>query len=272
MKKKQLGALAALLGVGLAFFAPSAVLAAAAGHDQSIVMASDATFPPFDYVKNGKVMGFDIDMMRDIAKVEHLDITFKPMPFNGIVPSLQSGAVNAAVSGMIIKQGRLKRVDFSNAYFRSGLSILVRKGSSIQGFDDLKNHVVAAKKATAGAAYLISHGVPLSHIKQFQNLGAAYQSLESGGADAVFFDNQTNVMFKAKHDNVKIVGGLLEGSYYGIAVSKKNPQLATKFNDGLAKIMKNGQYHQLFVKWFDGDASGEVHGVMKPEAVAVSSH
>ena len=85
----------------------------------------------------------------------------------------------------------------------------------------------------------------------------------------MIFDNPVNVNFKTQHPNVKTVGALLTGEYYGIAVSKKASGLDAKMNDGLAKIKKSGEYHQLFVKYFGGDTSGAVEGVEKPADVAV---
>lgn len=246
----------------------AAAPAAAAG--TKIVVGADTTFPPFETEKDGKVTGFDIDMIRDIAKAENLTISFKTLPFNGIIPSLQAGSLDAAVAGITIKKDRMKNVDFSDAYYKSGLSILVKKGSKIKDFKDLKGHVVATKKATSSVDYLTQHGFPSSHIKQFQNIDSAYQALETGGADAVIFDNPVNVNFKTLHKNVETVGPLLTGEYYGIAVSKHNPKLVAKINAGLAKIKKNGEYHKLFVKYFGGDVSGQVMAVKSPASVAVS--
>lgn len=269
MKKKSLVALIAPLALGLAFTV-TAPVASAQGSKTNIVVGADTTFPPFETEVNGKVTGFDIDMIEAIAKAEHLTVTIKTLPFNGIIPSLQTGALDAAVAGITIKTSRLQNVDFSDAYYKSGLSILVKKGSKIKDFADLKGHVVATKKATSSVDYLSQHGFDMSHVKQFQNIDAAYQALETGGADAVIFDNPVNVNFKTKQHNVKTVGPLLTGEYYGIAISKKRPELVAKIDAGLAKIKKEGIYHHLFVKYFGGDVSGEVNGVLKPASVAVS--
>lgn len=267
MKRTSLTALIAPLMAGLALSFGAPAMAAPSG---AVVIGADTTFPPFETEKNGKVTGFDIDMIREIAKAEHFAITFKTLPFNGIIPSLQAGSLSAAVAGITIKKGRMKNVHFSNAYYKSGLSILVMKDSKIKGFADLKGHVVATKKATSSVDYLTQHKFPLDHIKQFQNIDSAYQALETGGADAVVFDNPVNINFKTAHNNVKTVGPLLTGEYYGIAVSKHNPALVGKINAGLAAIKKNGEYKKLFVKYFGGDMSGAVMGVKKPAAVAVS--
>jgi polar amino acid transport system substrate-binding protein/glutamine transport system substrate-binding protein len=164
----------------------------------------------------------------------------------------------------------MQNVDFSDAYYKSGLSVLVKANSKIKGFDDLKGHVVATKKATSSVDYMTGHGIDLGHIKQFQNIDSAYQALMTGGADAVVFDNPVNVNFKTSHPKgVKVVGDLLTGEYYGIAITKKEPWLTEKLNAGLAKIKKNGEYKKLFVKYFGGDVSGAVNEAASPSSVAV---
>lgn len=260
-------AIAASLIVGLGF-SVCATTAFAAGKT-SIVVGADTTFPPFETEVNGKVSGFDIDMIEAIAKAEGLTVTIKTMPFNGIIPSLQAGSVDAAVAGITIKSSRMQSVDFTDAYYKSGLSVLVKDNSKINSFADLKGRVVATKKATSSVDYMIKNGIESGNIKQFQDIDTAYQALMTGGADAVVFDNPVNVNFKTVHKGAKVVGELLTGEYYGIAVSKKNPELAAKLNDGLAKIKKSGEYKQLFVKYFGGDLSGEVNDVKKPADVAV---
>ncbi|MFT3999520.1 MAG: transporter substrate-binding domain-containing protein [Rhizobium sp.] len=269
MKNKTSIALVAALASGLATIVCTASTAAAQDAT-SIVVGADTTFPPFESEKDGTVTGFDIDMINAIAKAENMTVTLKTLPFNGLIPSLQAGSIDAAVAGITIKASRLQNANFSNAYYKSGLSVLVKKDSNINSFDDLKGHVVATKKATSSVDYLTGHGFSSDYIKQFQNIDAAYQALETGGADAVIFDNPVNIDFKAKHDDVKTVGPLLTGEYYGIALSKTKPELVNKINDGLDKIRKSGEYHQLFVKYFGGDTSGEVNEALDPAKVALS--
>lgn len=270
MKNRSLTALAGALGLGLVLSLGSGAALAAGSGEKAIVVGADTTFPPFEMEKNGKVTGFDIEMIQAIAREEHLKLRIKTMPFNGIIPSLQAGSMDAAVAGITIKKNRMQNVDFSNAYYKSGLSVLVKDGSKITGFEDLKGHVVATKKATSSVDYLTQHGFNPSYIKQFQNIDGAYQALETGGADAVIFDNPVNVTFRKQHHNVKVVGGLLTGEYYGIAVSKKNPELVSTIDAGLAKIQKDGTYEKLFHKYFGDDTNGMVKGVLKPADVAVT--
>lgn len=270
VQNKSLPALVASLAAGLVLSFGATSMTFAQSGATNIVVGADTTFPPFEMETNGEVTGFDIDMIKAIAKAEDITVSLKTLPFNGIIPSLQAGSIDAAVAGITIKTSRMQNVDFSDAYYKSGLSVLVKKDSKIKDFADLKGHVVATKKATSSVDYLTDHGFPSDYIKQFQSIDAAYQALVTGGADAVIFDNPVNVTFKAKHDNVTIVGPLLTGEYYGIAISKKKPELVAKINDGLAKIKKSGEYQKLFVTYFGGDVSGVVKGVEKPANIAVS--
>lgn len=267
MKKRTTIAFVILLALGMLLSACGSK--GNGGGTTSILVGADTTFPPFETEKNGKVTGFDIDMIKAIAKKEGMKVNIKTMSFDGLIPSLKTDAIDVAVAGITIKKSRMQNVDFSNAYYKSGLSILVKKNSSISGLSNLKGHLVATKKATSSVDFLKAKGFKDKNIKQFKNIDQAFQTLESGGADAVLFDNPVNATFKAKHNDVKIVGGLLTGEYYGIAVSKKKSSLVKKMNDGLAKIKKDGTYKKLFKQYFGGDKSGMVNSVKKPADVAV---
>ena len=229
--------------------------AASAADPTKIVVGADTTFPPFETQVGGEVTGFDIDMIKAIAKAEDLQVELKTLPFNGIIPSLQSGALDVAVAGITITKERMGSVDFSDAYYKSGLSVLVKKGSDITGFDDLTGHVVATKKATSSVDYLQEHGFDMEKVKQFQNIDGAYQALATGGADAVLFDSPVNLNFINGHDGFEVVGDLLTGEYYGIAISKRRPELVDKINAGLAKIKEDGTYAEISERYFGKDIS-----------------
>ncbi|HET7580767.1 MAG TPA: basic amino acid ABC transporter substrate-binding protein [Bacillales bacterium] len=238
-----------------------------------INVGTNPTFPPFETTTNdGDLAGFDIALLKAIANQENLEVHFRSMQFDGLIPALQGGTIDAAIAGMTITKDRLKHVAFSNAYYKSGLSIMTKPGSDIHSFSDLKGHLVATQKATSSVTYMKNHGIPASDIKQYSSISAAYSSLLSGGADAVLYDNPVNVNFLKGHkDKAKIVGKLLTGEYYGIAVSKKSADLVQKLNEGLKKLKQNGGYKKLFDEYLNGDTRGLVKDVVKPKKAAVQS-
>jgi glutamine transport system substrate-binding protein len=234
----------------------------------TIHVAADTTFPPFESEVNGKVQGFDIDMINAIAKHENLTVDLKTMQFTGLIPALQSNQVDVAVAGITIKKSRMNAVNFSNAYYKSGLSVLTKANSTIKSINDLKGKIVGTKKGTSSVDLLTQKGI--TDIKQFDNIDAAYTAIESGGVDAVVFDNPVNLNFANTHKDTHVVGGLLTGEYYGIAVTKNNTDLQKKINDGLKAIKDSGEYKQLFDKYFAGDTSGLVKEDVTPDKVALN--
>lgn len=236
---------------------------------QTIKVAADTTFPPFESEKGGQVSGFDIAMIDAIAKQENLKVELTTMPFTGLIPALQTGQEDVAVAGITIKKSRMDHVNFTNAYYKSGLSILVKTTSKINSLSDLKGKLVATKKGTSSVDLLAKNGI--TNVKQFDNIDDAYNALESSGADAVVFDNPVNINFMNSHKDVHTVGGLLTGEYYGIAVNNKEADLLNKLNDGLKKIQDDGEYAKLFDQYLAGDKSGLVSGAKDPASVALNA-
>ena len=98
--------------------------------NQTLKVATEPTFPPFQMRdKDGNLVGFDIDIMTALGKEAGLDIEWVTLPFDGIVPALQVGQVDAAISGMTITPERAQTVAFSRPYFKSGLAIAVREST-----------------------------------------------------------------------------------------------------------------------------------------------
>jgi glutamine transport system substrate-binding protein len=236
---------------------------------QTIRVAADTTFPPFESEKDGKVQGFDIEMINAIAKKENLKVDLSTMQFTGLIPALQAKSVDVAVAGITIKKSRLTAVDFSNAYYKSGLSVLTKKRSSAKSLNDLKTKLVATKKGTSSVDLLKSKGIPEKNIKQFDNINDAYSALASDGADAVVFDTPVNQDYANTHSDVHAIQSIPTGEYYGIAVVKNNPDLLKKINDGLKAIKEDGQYAKLFDKYFSGDKSGVVNEELAPDKAAL---
>jgi len=218
---------------------------------QSIKLGADVTFPPFEQMENGKVTGFDIDIITAIAKEANLKIDgdIKTMDFQGLIPAIQTGSLDVAVAGITIKPERAEQVNFSKPYYKSGISILVKKDSTITGVPDLQGKTVAVKLGTTGDLMMSKEqGVT---VKRFNNIDEAYRELQNSGAEAVIFDNPVHQNYiNTGHDNVKVVGSLLTGEDYGIAVTKKDAQLVNKINDGFDKIIQSGEYEKIYHKYF----------------------
>jgi len=226
---------------------------AAAPEGKKLVVGTDTSFVPFEFrnEQTGKYEGFDIDLWAAIAKELKLEYELKPMDFNGLIPALQSGSIDAALAGMTIKEERKQQVDFALPYYDAGLLVLVRSDETeIKGVGDLKGKVVASKSGTTSYDYAKAiEGV--KEVKPFPNIDGAYMELINKGVDAVVFDSP-NILYFAKikgAGKVKPVGELLEGQQYGIAFPKGS-SLVKQVDEALQTLFKNGTYETLYEKWF----------------------
>ncbi|MGC1395242.1 MAG: basic amino acid ABC transporter substrate-binding protein [Coleofasciculaceae cyanobacterium] len=218
---------------------------------KTLKVAIDPTFAPFEFQKDGKLQGFDVDLINSIGKAAGFQPQYETMRFDAMIGSLQAGSVDAAVAGMTITAERAKTVDFSKPYFRSGLAIAISdKSKNISKLDDLKNKRVAVQIGTTSAKK--AKTIPGVKISTFDTSDLALQELSNGNVDAVINDRPVTLYaFQTGNlKGLKVVGELLTEEYYGIALPKNSPNLAL-INQGLETIIKDGTYATIYKKWFN---------------------
>ena len=223
---------------------------------QILKVGTEPSFPPFEMqAEDGQgFTGFDIDLFRAIGEESGLTIQFQGMPFDGLIPALQSNNIDAAISGMTITPERAQTVDFSRPYFQSGLAIAVRKDSQagIQSFDDLENKKIAVAIGTTGAKQ--AQTIPGAEVFTFNDSALALKELSNGNVDAVVNDAPVTLyaIKVGNLNNLEVVGELLTEEYYGIALPQNSPNL-DKIDNALDKLLESGQYRQIYQKWFAGE-------------------
>jgi glutamine transport system substrate-binding protein len=211
----------------------------------------DTAFVPFEFKgKDGKYTGFDVDLWAAIAKRLNIKYELIPMDFNGLIPGLTTGNLDVALAAIFIKSSREKAIDFSHAYFRAGLKIMVlSENNDIKGPADLKGKVVAVKTGTATVDYVKTLGV--KEMVQFPNIDQAYIEVMIGGADAAVHDTPNVLYFvkNASKGRAKAVGPDVKAAYYGIAFQQGSP-LRDKVNVALLECIEQGEYGIIYKKWF----------------------
>ena len=212
--------------------------------------------------------GFDIDLIRAIARQSKTCLHFKQMPFQQLFAALQAGKIDIAASSITITTKRLRDMHFTNSYFRSGLSILVPQNSQVANLTDLKNKKIATKMGTTSEHLLTQQGYG-KNLVLFKRIRQAYHALQTKHADAVIFDNPMNAYYIEQHSNYKVVGPLLTHEYYGFAVRKNETQLLQALNIGLRKVQQNGTYTKIYQRYFGKNKQGVVVQVMSPQQVQV---
>lgn len=253
MSKHAFKAFAAGIALALAIPAGQAI-----AQGKQLLVATDTAFVPFEFKQDGKYTGFDIDLWDAVAQQAGLSYELRPMDFNGIIPGLQTRNLDVALAGITIRDDRKKVIDFSDPYYESGLAVLVgTNNDDIKTAADLDGKLVAVKIGTATVDYL-KENVPDAKLKLFPNIDNAFLELATGRVDAVVHDTPNLQYFAntAGKGQVKVVGSLKSGDFYGIAFPKGS-ELVPVVNKALATLRDNGQYAAIYEKWFGKEAVGQ---------------
>ena len=223
-----------------------------ANQEKTYTIATDVTFPPFVFTNNNNQLeGIDVDLMKAIAKEEGFKVKFKPIGFNAAIQSVSSGQVNGMIAGMTVTNERKQKFDFSNPYYSSGIVMAVNHNSKIHSLSELKGKKVAVKTGTLGADYANSiknkYGFK---VVTFDDSDNVYNDIKTGNS-AACFDDDAVLKYGIKNGNgLKIVTKPTAIGDCSFAVKKgTNQELMAKFNAGLAKLKKNGQYQKIIDKY-----------------------
>jgi arginine/lysine/histidine/glutamine transport system substrate-binding and permease protein len=219
----------------------------------TLKVATEPAFPPFEAQakSGGGLEGFDIDLMNAVGEATGLKVEFQSLPFDGIIPALQAGTVDAAISAMTITAERAKTVSFSRPYFKAGLALAVKEGTSdITSLNDLKGKKIAVQIGTTGANE--AKKVEGAQVRSFDSGPLALQELSNGNVDAVINDAPVT-LYAIKNSSIpgiKVASDqLLTQEFYGIAMPKDSPNVE-KVNAGLKTLLDNGKYAEIYQKWF----------------------
>jgi ABC-type amino acid transport substrate-binding protein len=222
------------------------------GGGEQITFASDISYPPFEFEKNGRPVGFDIDLMREIGKRANLRVEYQNVVFDGIIPGLGNNLYDAAIAAMTITEAREKKVDFSDPYFNADQSLMVQSGSPIKSVGDIGDGTVGVQIATTGALVaqeLKQQGKIKGEIRTFDTIPEAFSALENGQIDAVINDLPTSLDKASKSKGrLKVVQNIPTGEQYGIAFPEGS-DLVDPVNKALEEIKKDGTYAEIYEKW-----------------------
>jgi polar amino acid transport system substrate-binding protein len=216
-----------------------------------VVIATDATWPPFEYVdeQTKEIVGFDIDLMTAIAEEAGIEIRFENVAWDPLLAGMALCQYDAAISAMTITEERAEQWLFSDPYFYAGQIVTVHiDNTTITSKYDLPGKVVGAQIGTTGAIEVEKIGG--ATLKTYDDIGLAFQDLMNKQIDAIIADNPLALGYINENlDKLKTAGDVFTDENYGIAVCKDNPDLLEKINDGLAAVKAEGLIEQLVQKW-----------------------
>lgn len=211
-------------------------------------------YKPFEFVKGGDEMGFDVDLAEEIASRLDLEVEWVTANFDTIFTDVAAGKFDMVAAASTITEERLATVDFSDPYFnaRQAFSVDTEATPDITSTDDLgEGDVVGVQKGTTGKDWadenLADQGV---EIKTFDAVTGAFTDLEAGNIVGVVNDEGSSIAEVASRPGLEVVEAIDTDEHYGLAFSKENPDLTEAVNGALAGIITDGTYETIFKEWF----------------------
>lgn len=221
-----------------------------------ISVGSDIPYPPFeDFDADGNVIGFDADLMAEIADRLGLTVEWVDTDFDTIFTQLATGAFDVVASAVTIKPERSAQVSFSDVYYKSQQSLTVNttETPNIASVDDLAaGDVVGVQTGTTGADWATANLAPNGvEIREFPIIGDAYNSLEAGTIVGVVNDEPSAVAEVVNREGLEIVQVIDTAENLAIAVDPNRPSLLAAINDVFAEMVADGTYQEIYDRWFD---------------------
>ncbi len=256
MFKKQNKYAAVVAVVGILVMAVA--LSGCAEEEGKIIVGTSADFAPFEYKEDGKIVGFDIELIKEILKDQGYDnIEVRDMDFGTLIGALKQGKIDVIAAAMTITDEREQEIDFSDPYYEADQSIIVRKNSNIQldKNQDLQNYSVGAQTGTTGAGWieenLVNNGtMPSDDFERYSKYTLALQDLINGKIDAIVLDKPVARAFERSED-VKLISTIETGEEYGFGVKEGRDKLLEDINNGLNNIKDTETWDDIVAKYFE---------------------
>ena len=224
-----------------------------------LTMATNAAFPPYEYVEGSKIVGIDAEIAGAIAEKLGLELQIDDMEFDAITTAVQGGKADIGLAGMTVTEERKEAVDFTVSYATGVQVVIVTEDSAITSVDDLfaegASHVIGVQRNSTGDLYttwdLEDEG--LATINRYSKGVDAVQALVTGKVDCVVIDNEPAKAFVASIGGLKILDTEYVLEDYAAAMSKDKPELYEAVNKALQELIDDGTVQKIIDKYIPAE-------------------
>lgn len=216
---------------------------------EKLYVGTNAEFEPFEYRESGNIVGFDIELVNEIAKLINKEIEIEDMAFDGLLPALQTKKIDLIIAGMTATEERKKNVNFSEPYYKSQQAMVVHKEeNNIKTFDDLVGKEVGVILGYTGD--LIVSEIADVRVQRYNATSEAIMGLKAQKVQVVVLDYEPAKNYSAQNPELKLVETDSASEEYAIAIRKEDTQLLEDINKALNTLKENGTYETLLNKYF----------------------
>ncbi len=258
---------------------------------KKVRVATEGAYPPWNATDtNGKLYGFDIDIINEVCSRMKLECEVIPQAWKGIIPGLTAGKYDLIIAGMQATPKRLKVIDFAGPYAKTPGSFATVKSSPLASFKGgvdgvalnditppeqsvidalrklLEGKVIGVQTTTTHSNFLDTYFKDVASIRKYDSQENILLDLNAGRIDAAeaSLSYWIPIMKKEQGNNLALFGPAWTGDIFGlgngVAMRKQDPELKAIINEGLAQLRADGTLQKLALKWFGFDNSPKGSG------------
>lgn len=221
------------------------------GEKKTLVMATNAEFPPYEYREGDSIVGIDVEIAQAIADDMGMELVIDDMAFDSIIVAVQSGKADIGIAGMTVDEDRLTNVNFSEPYTTAAQVVIIKEGSEVASPDDLVGKKIGVQLGTTGAQY--AGDIEDATVEQYNKGFEAVQALLQDKIDAVIIDREPAKVFISQNEGLIILDEEFTVEDYAIAISKSNTELLEKVNTSLSNLKSSGKLQEIIDKYISAE-------------------
>lgn len=222
--------------------------------EKKIRIAVDTTYPPMEFeATDGKIIGLDIDLARELAKELKVEAEFIVMPWDGILAGLASNRYDIIMSSMNITEERKQQVDFVPYISMGQIFVTKTNTKKVTNEKELAGRVVAVQADTTSYTALEGFknaGIKMKDIKAFKGATEAFSAIKSNQAEVILIDEAVGLYYAGLDSKTFVVtGNAMKPEPIGIAIKKSDKELKKALEKAMKTIKDNGKFKKIYYSW-----------------------
>ena len=209
--------------------------------DNSLKMITEATFPPYEFLRGQEIAGIDVEICRAVAKKLNRPFKAETVDFDSVIPAVISGKADLAAAGITVTEDRKKNGDFSSPYVKTGIVVIYKKSNPFKNIEQLKGKKIGVQGGTTSETFV------LEQLKQeperSKSPAESVAALKSGRVEFVIADiDPAKNCVKGEADLA--LSDFITSEEYAVAIRKGQPELLKTIDETIAELKASGQLDQ----------------------------
>ena len=220
----------------------AAVICGCGPKDNSIKMITEATFPPYEFLRGQEIVGIDVEICRAVATKLGRPFKAETVDFDSVIPAVISGKADLAAAGITVTEDRKKNVDFSIPYVKTGIVVIYKKDNPFKDVEQLKGKKIGVQAGTTSENFVVND--LKQEPERSRSPAEAVAGLKAGRCEFVIADiDPAKNCVKGESDLA--LSDFITSEEYAVAIRKGQPELLATINATITELKANGK----LAKW-----------------------